>query len=230
MKTLLMAFFAASILTAFSQDTTGRAKVYRNEFGIECTGFLKQFLNLNQQFSYYYYSPEYYLTYRRHFKSGNLRAALAGSFSDQELSVGFSPDSNQYHNTVYSINSRLGWELFDQLSKRWEVYYGLDLRQEYSYVKNDAPYWSGGYANGVETRSQTYGIGPLLGLRFKLTNRFCLSTETGFFINRQQEYSRRYYIPVNSQFPVMPDVVNPRSVKIFSTFVQPLSLFVTFDI
>jgi len=46
--------------------------------------------------------------------------------------------------------------------------------------KNDAPYWNGGYANGYMTKSQIYGIAPLLGFRFLLNKRLSISTETSF--------------------------------------------------
>lgn len=230
MKNLILTIIlATTVLTTFGQDST-KTKVYHNEFGIDATAFLKQFLNFNSGQYPDYYNATYYLTYRRHFKYGNIRFGIGGGFSDYDIPAAFDGDVNKYHYNSYSLNSRIGWEFFNELSKRWQVFYGLDFRPSLSYTKNDAPYWNGGYANGSETKSQTYGIAPLLGFRFKLTNRLSISTETSFSINWQQSESRRYYIPVTSQYPPLPDVVTPKTKKLFSSFAQPLSLLLTFDI
>jgi hypothetical protein len=229
-KIFLTVVMTSLILTSFSQDTTKRDKVHRNEFGIDATGFIKQLLNFNQNEYYYYYYPNYYLTYRRHFKCGNIRFALGGDFSDHDIPAAFTGDSNKYHYTSYSYDCRIGWEFFNELSKRWQVFYGLDFRPSKSYTKNDVPYWNGGYANGTETKSQIYGIAPLLGFRFKLSNRLSIMTETSFSVNIQKEYSRKYYIPVTNMYPPIPDDITPKSIKYYSNFMQPLSLFITFNI
>lgn len=231
MKKLFLAIiFATSILTTFAQDTTKLEKVYHNEFGIDATGFLKQFFNFNQgQFSEYY-SAIYYLTYRRHFKCGNIRFAIGGDFANNDFSSSISTDSNKYHNNSYLLNSRIGWEFFNNLSHRWQVFYGIDFKPSVGYIKNDAPYWSGGYANGYEAKSRIYGIAPLLGFRFKLNNRLSFSTETSFSVNWQQDEKKYYYIPISNQYPPLPDEVLPKTIKIISSYFQPLTLFLTFEI
>ncbi|OFX36850.1 MAG: hypothetical protein A2X08_14550 [Bacteroidetes bacterium GWA2_32_17] len=229
-KTIFTFFLSIGILTVLAQDTTMKSKVYRNEFGIDATGFVKQFLNVNQSEFSNYYSPTYYLTYRRHFKCGNLRFAIGGAIESQDLAPAFTGDSNKYHRNSYSIDTRLGWEFSNDLSKRWQVFYGLDFRPSYSYSKNDAPYWNGGYANGSESKSQIYAVAPLLGFRIKINNRLSLSTETSLSFNFSQSSSRRYYIPVTSQYPPIPDVVTPKTKSFYSSFSQPVFIILTFDI
>ena len=219
------------VLTISAQDSTKKSKIYRNEFGVDATGFIKQFLNFNQgQFGGNYYMPTYYLTYRRHFKCGNIRFAIGGDFTNEDLQPAFEQDSNKYHRSSYSFDARIGWEFFSNLGKRWQVFYGIDFKPTYSYYKNDAPYWNGGYANGTESKTEIYGIAPLLGFRFKLNDRISLTTETSYSINFATSSGRRYYIPVTSQYPPIPDEVSPKTKKMYSNFSQPVSLVLTFNI
>lgn len=227
-KNLLTILFTTGILVCLSQDTTKVSKVYGNEFGIDATGFVKQFLSFNQQAGNPAYSPYYFLTYRRHFKSLNIRSAAGGSYAANEIAPFFSVDSNSYNYFSYSVIARIGCEFFTDLSKRWEVFYGLDLRPGFFYTKNDASDWDNGYANGIETKTQVYGIAPLLGFRFRLIDRLSISTETSFSINLQNELNRHYFTPVASQYPALEDVVNPGQ-KLFTGFEQPLSVFLTFN-
>jgi len=233
MKKYILIILASAIATVVSAQVTKSdtaKKVYKNEFGIDATGFIKQFLNFNSSTFQDYYSPTYYLTYRRYLKCGNIRFAIGGSFADYDLTPAFIGDSNKYHYNSYSLDTRIGWEFQTVLSKHWQVFYGLDFRQSIGYTKNDAPYWNGGYANGYMTKSQIYGIAPLLGFRFLLNKRLSISTETSFSINQQQEFTRKYYIPVTNQYPPLPSNVTPKTKKIISGFSQPISLFLTFNI
>lgn len=226
---ILTIILTTTSIAIFSQDSI-RTKKFHNEFGIDATAFIKQFLNFdNGQFSDQH-SSTYYLTYRRHFNCGNIRFAIGGSYSDNDISPAFQVDSNKYHYNSYSVSSRIGWEFFSNLSKRWQTFYGVDFRQSISYIKNDAPYWNGGYANGYESKSSNYSITPLLGFRFRLNNRLSLSTEASFSFNFQQSSNRKYFIPVAGQYPQLQDIVSPDTKKIATSFSQPISLFLTFDI
>ena len=228
-KLFLTIILTSTILTTFGQDST-KTKGYNNEFGIDATAFIKQFFNLNSAQYPDNYSATYYLTYRRHFKCGNIRFAIGGSYADYDLSSGWQADSNKYHYNSYSISSRIGWEFFSNLSKRWQTFYGLDFRPTIAYTKNDAPYWNGGYANGYESKSQIYSIAPLLGFRFRLNDRLSISTETSFSINWQVDNNRKYFIPMKSTDPPLPDIVSPKTKKLVTGFSQPISLILTFDI
>jgi len=226
-KLTLTLFLALSIAISFSQDST-YTKVYHNEFGMDGTSFVKQFLNFNSGEYSSYYLPVYYLTYRRKFKFGNIRSAIGGSYSDYDRNPAFEDDNNKYHYNSYSLSSRIGWEFYSNLNTRWQVYYGLDFKYMISYTKNDTPYWNGGYANGIESKTNIYAIAPLLGFRLMLNKRLSLSTETSFSLNWQDDYVRKYFIPVTDQYPSLPDEISPKTKKVLTSFSQPVSLFVTF--
>jgi hypothetical protein len=216
------------MIPGFAQSEEEPAKQYKNEFGVDATAFVKEFLNFNQQYSSN--SPIYYLTYRRHFKPGNLRFAIGGDYASQEIPPSFDEDSNIYHNHYSSLDFRIGWEWYNNLSKRWQVYYGIDLRPSFVSQKNDAPYFNGGYANGSEFKAVNIGAAPLLGFRFRLTNRLSLLTEAAFSFNYQTTSGKKYYIPVTSQYPALPDEEIPKTKRVFTSFSQPVSLTIAFDI
>jgi hypothetical protein len=231
MKTIFLSFIiGTTIFTSIAQDTTKSKKIYHNEFGVDATGFVKQFLNFSQSQYPVFYTPNYYLTYRRYLKRGNIRFAIGGAFSNQVIPAGSTQDPNKYQNKSYSFDARIGWEFYTDLSKSWQVFYGIDFRPSYSYSKNDAPYWNGGYANGAEDKTQVYGVAPLLGFRFKLTSRLSLSTEASFSVNLESYSGKRYYIPETSQYPPVPDVIIPQRQKTYTNFSQPVSLILTFTI
>jgi hypothetical protein len=214
---------------SYSQDISP-AKVYKNELGVDVTGFIKNILpSSNGQFVEYYV-PTYYITYRRHFKPGNIRSAIGGSYLSNDISPAFALDSNSYHNLGYSLDFRLGWEFISELSKRWQLYYGLDFRPTLLYSKNDAPYWNGGYANGREFSSRILGFAPILGFRWRLNHRISLTTETSLALNFEQRKNRNYFIPVTSQYPSLPDIEDPVEKKIYTSFSQPLSIIFTIDL
>lgn len=230
MKTIflwILILFPVSILSA--QDSLQAKKTYKNELGLDITGFIRQFVANNQSLPQYYV-PVYYLTYRRHFKFGSIRFAGGGEFSDEEISPGFASDSNEYSKSTASYDLRIGWEFPMVLSPHWQAFYGLDFRPSRGRYRNDAPYWNGGYANGTETKYEIYAATPILGIRYKPTRRISLTTEAGLSIIWENRYSRKYYIPVNSQYPPLPDVVNPNNKRVYSSFTQPLSVVFTFDL
>lgn len=229
-KHLLTFLLASSTLIAFSQEKTESTKVYRNEFGIDATNFIKQFFDFNNSQPTYFYSPSYYLTYRRHLKKGNIRFAIGGMFSHQNRIPGNDQDSNKYEYNASAIDFRIGWESSSELSKHWQVYYGIDFRPSFGHSKDDAQYWGGGYANGIEQKSEVYRIAPLLGFRLKLNNRLSLSTEASFSINWVNTSSRQFFTPTGSQYAPKPDVKIPNNKVMNSSFYEPLAIIITFDI
>lgn len=223
---LCIGVFATSLV---GQDAP---KEYRNEFGLDGTGFIRSFLSFNEESAIYgNYEPIYYLSYRRKFKPGNIRFAIGGAYEQMDLpGSGSQSDSLMFVRNSYSIDFRIGWEFTNELSSRWQVYYGLDFRTSFSHSYNEARYYSGGYANGTESDNQILGIAPLLGFRFRITDRISLLTEANFSLNWAKTENRDFFTPVNSTYPELPDEVDPTTNSVYTSFRQPLSIFFVFDI
>jgi hypothetical protein len=236
MKKVILYFAFVSVLNvSFSQVKTDSVKVYHNELGVDVTGFFRRFFPVVQTEYYgqYYYieAPIYYLTYRRHFKCGNIRAGIGGDFSRRDVKNYYNTDDTKnYVSLNQSISTRLGWEFTNELSKRWQVYYGLDLKYSRQYYNSNGYTFSIDYTSSYENNTQSYGISPLLGFRFKLTSRLSLTTEACFSVNFDNFTTKRTYTPTSSLYPYKNDDVTPRTNSIYSSFTQPLSIILTFDL
>jgi len=225
-KPTLIIAMCIMVLYGFAQDTT---RHYRNEFGLDATGFLKQFLNFdnNQQLTTTY-TPTYYLTYRRHFSGVNLRIAVGGSFMNNQLAPPYPSDSTKYFDQGYSLYASIGFEFYSNLTKKWQVYYGLDFRTSIIYSKDDYQFQNNFYVQGEEAKSEIFGIAPFLGIRFKLTKRLSILTEASYSVNWEQDNSGNFYTALAGATPPAPPNTNQKLIKMYSSFYQPLSVFIDF--
>lgn len=223
---ILLSSFLLLVQYSFSQtDTTNR---YKNEFGIDITGTIRFFTKF-QNTSDYNYTPNYFLTYRRYFEPGNIRFAIGGSASNQEQPSPFG-DSAVYRLISNSMDTRLGWEFKSELSKRWQVFYGLDFRFSFGNTKNEAAFFNGGYAYGFETHFTNFGFSPVLGFRFNINDRISLLTEANFSVNFSKYYKNRdFYIPLAGN-PEIPDKTSPDTKSFYTQFAQPIAIYFVFKI
>lgn len=217
--TALMAFAVAGV---YAQDTT-KTKTYKNEFGLDVTGFLRQFQPSNNSSGSNYF-PVYYLTYRRHFGRCNLRAGLGGAYSMQPAN---SPWMRQ---SQVQINARVGWEWTDEISKRWQVFYGIDYRQGFSSNRVTIPPTNSDYITHRDINMVRYGIAPVLGFRFRVNERLSLATEASLNCYVQTLRTKSSFEPVSPQTPSRPNMTSYGNTNIYTSFAQPLSIFFTFDI
>lgn len=208
-------------------DTSSK---HKNEFGLDVTGTIRFFTKF-QNTSDYSYTPTYYLTYRRYFEKGNIRFGIGGGASSQEIPSPFG-DSTIYKDNSSSLDTRIGWEFKSELSKRWQVYYGLDFRFSFGGRKNEAAFFNGGYAYGAESHFRTFGVAPVLGFRFRINDRISLLTEASFSLNASKYYkNRNFYTPlVGSGMPAMPDVTAADTKAIYTQFAQPIAIYFVFNI
>lgn len=228
MKNLLLSLIC---LVLFSESKgQDSARVYKNEFGLDATGFVKQFFYLNGTQFPTEYSPLYYLSYRRKFKKGNIRFAVGGYAEHIPFTSPYTGDTNNYTRDAQSVSARIGWEFFNDISRRWQIFYGADFLNGYDHVQDDAPFWNGGYANGYETKTVIYGIGAMLGVRFRINDRISLLTESSLAFLFSTYDNRKYFLPTNSQYQPLPDITTPRMQRYYTSFAQPVSLYFTFDI
>jgi hypothetical protein len=171
---------------------TDESKVYRHELTIDATSLIKQFVP-NMYYYPIYYGPYYYpyyegdltaatstiLGYRLHLKPVSLRVGVG--VSSRNDNHAYSDTSNDL-NRSQQMTARLGIERHSMLSKKWSLFYGLDLL---------AATRSGEYTRETGSVSDEYldsyshvGASPLLGVRWRATKRLHLHTETSLqFVN-----------------------------------------------
>ncbi len=209
--------------------TAQNSDAFKNELGLDITGFVKFFTDFNSD-NNFDYEPTYYLTYRRLMGKHNFRAGIGGEYDNLEKSSTFDSIS-VYQENDYSFSARIGWEWMSTLSKRWSVFYGGDLRYGYALAKDEAIFFNGGYAQGTEQSANVFGLAPVLGIRFNINDRISLITEATFSFNYGIGKNKQTFIPTpDLAMPEIPDVVAPTTRSVFTTFSQPLALYFVFNI
>ena len=225
-KSTFVLFFIllSSLAKAQADEAPGE---FKNEFGVDITGAIRFFTQF-QSSGDYNYSPQYYLTYRRLMKPGNIRFGIGGDYDNFE-SPGAVGDPATYSYNFRSLDLRLGWEFKSSLTPKWEVFYGLDVRTSYTRLNDEALFFNAGYAVGADAKSNIIGLAPLLGFRFKINDRMSLLTEVSLSINSMKQDVKNTYIPL-AGFGEKEDEVAPTTNSVFMSFSQPVSIFLVFNI
>lgn len=225
--------FFLSFTDAFSQKLETELDWDQNrhhEIGVDATGFIKQFTNLNGDFFSANFIPIYQFTYRYKTRFGNLRFAIGGNYSEQEFQNLFIGDSTIRKRMNNFISGRIGWEFKNEISKRWQVFYGVDFRPSFSYAREDALQYNFDYVIGQESKSKIMGFAPLLGFRFRLLPRLSLMTEASFVMNFQTTSNRLYYAPRYDEFPAKEDVKMDDLKSVYGSFNAPINVIIAFDL
>ncbi len=218
--------------TASSARSDTLLHVHHHEAGVDVTAFLRQFLSWgvpNGDNTNYLLSP-WVLSYRYHLKHWNLRFGVGGMISDVEQpDYSYSNPTETTRRKQTELDLRVGAERYQELSKRWQVFYGLDFRPSWQYSQNDYHYSNGGYRYGSDSRQQDLAFAPLLGLRYHITKRFSLHTETSFAFMRSDSELHSYTVPIVDGYPPLPDT-RQRTGSFRTVFQTPLSVIATFDL
>jgi hypothetical protein len=178
-----------TLLTVFGQKTPNptiqRFYPYKNEIGINFTNVLGNVLSLNPNNA----NSPYGFTYRRHGKKMTFRSAFNINISSSEDSDFL---SGSFINKTISdqiTQARVGLEKHIVLSPKFLFSYGIDFLA--SYIVNNSSVSSfdsfGGSTTFTNDKNTVgFGIGPMLRLEYKISDRIFISSETslyGFYSN-----------------------------------------------
>jgi hypothetical protein len=226
-KTVIVFAFLIGIVThSPCQDTLKASppKLRINEVGLDITPFIKFYANFSGN-SGDVYRPVYYLTYRHYFKKLNIRAAAGGNYLSEETPSSYDiNEGKMYLRDEKTLEFRIGVESFQTLGKRWQLFYGIDVRSiQYQYY-NEAAFFNAGYAHGQEYTIDGTGMAPLLGIRFRFNDRISLLTESSWMIEYSVNKFDRFYAPIDPSLPPL-ESEKQQSHKIIRTvFTHPVSL------
>jgi hypothetical protein len=176
MKNLLLLALLLLTVNSFAQNEDS-SKVRRNEIGLDITSLIGRTAILSV-YGYYPtdYEPTYYAYYRRNFDKIRLRAAAGGDLSSIDL--------EQNNKKKLSLDYKIGAEFFSPISKRFELYYGLDLvggkkENSYNYEYYDE------YLYDVQLKTDYIGAAPFLGIRFQITDRMNMRVEMAMVVRQE---------------------------------------------
>lgn len=148
----------------------------RHELAFNASQFISNYLNFN---GFAQTNNNYLLTYKYDLGPMRLRTGLNA----------FAQNSNRTDNwgndfSSHNINFRIGVEKQKEISRKFSAFYGVDIVSMWSGSKqtqDNIELFDGNEVVEV-SRSQlntgeSYGIAPVVGLQFKMTNRLSLYTE-----------------------------------------------------
>lgn len=178
--TLLLLLIAGRSL--YSQEPNAATEDfyrYKNELGINFTNVLGNVLSLNPNNA----SSPYGITYRRHNGRKSFRSGLNFSFI-KGAKDDFSSGSLTRNLGESSTQLRVGVEYHLPLSRRFQFSWGVDVLGSYNDEKSEIVDFTIG---GSTFKSHNWlaggGLGPVLRLEAKLSERMFLSTESTFYAN-----------------------------------------------
>lgn len=229
-KFKIVLFFLIAGITVSAQDSLRTTKK-RNEIGVDLTSFLKYYINFGQETNSVLKNSPFYVQYRFHLRStNNFRAGIGGGYNEIKTESTYTVGPANYKNKQQALNFRLGFEHYENISPKFQVFYGLDVLSGNSLQKNDAQYFNGGYANGYEIKTMSYSIAPVLGIRLKLNKRLSIFTESSFQIGINETSEKRFYIPLGNTYPPLPDSPKTITKSISTSFIFPLFIVLAIDI
>jgi hypothetical protein len=188
-----------------------------HQIGINGTQFVKQFIAQNN--SSLVENNPYLLTYRYHMSKFNLRGGLGGdySFINEDNSV----SQFKQETTNKAIAIRVGADITKEITKRWVIYYGLDIfHTQQSRITKTFPS-SGQFVQKtiITQENRATGLGGVLTLEFRINERITLFTEA----NLNWSLGSASDKVENPDFPDSSTSITSKSGKV--SYITPLSLF-----
>lgn len=184
-KILKISFLTACFISCTSsvnaqqKDSIFHSDFYRNAVALDMFYFLNIFRPnfLPGHSSQMAFAIERHLTREKLFRLGS-----AISFNQYNV---HSPSKPVLHNKNSSFLLQLGLEEEKEITPRWVFFYGLDILYKYEFGETEQGDTTLGITTN-ESKAVSYGIAPVMGVKFEITPRIFISTETDFelWINR----------------------------------------------
>lgn len=180
MKILYISILMISATLTFGQKKTEPFYTFKNQIGINFTNVLGNVLSLNPNNA----NSPYGLTYRRLFATSSLRTAVNGSYTTTSTNEIIGNNFNKKKLSISEFNGRLGYEKHLKLNSRMMMTYGADVLIGYKKEQSDVH-------SSIDLRDTKFfiskmntfnvGLGPVLRLEFKISDRLHLSTESTLY-------------------------------------------------
>lgn len=170
-KTLLILLFLP--VGIFAQEAAPSERTFI--LGLNATDFVKSFLSFNE--TQPFGTNPYDFTMRR-VNANNVASRIGVGVRFSMANQEDDQDDDEFKFTSYGINLGIGQEKRIPLSKRWLFYVGGDLVLRYSNAVNESIFEDGSQTN--TENEMGFGLAPVVGIQFNLSERVSLSTE-GFF-------------------------------------------------
>ena len=188
MKKVLFAavvVFTATASFAQSGDDTMKHKRYIQQAGVQINELFRQIFNFNGNAAAANTNP-YLFTYSINSARSGLGLRIGVGYNYQSLT---NDDGISRRSTdLNDLQARLGVEKLFTLSRKWSAGAGIDgvLNHNDDYTKNIIRGFDT-VTTVTKTKITSYGGGGMLWLRYHVTNRVLIGTETSFYYSIGQQ-------------------------------------------
>jgi hypothetical protein len=196
-------------------------KQYTHEISVESGAILSQLFRLfglvrdTQRFP----TSPYWLAYKWLYKEGRaIRAGVGADFKTFKDRLGNFADNKK--TTIWSFDTRLGYEFQKRLAERWVWSYGMD--GYYGQFKDKTVIDSGFDVNTDVVSGTSFGFGILMGIRYDFNSRVSLGSEMSLSTLRTNSTEKRFFT-ANPQFNETKLVSNETK----SRFLGPSNLYLS---
>jgi len=170
--TALLIFFA-TFVHAQKTDSIPHSHFYKNAVSLDMFYFLNIFRPnfLPGPTSQMAFDIERHLT-----PENIIRFGSAVIYNEYAVNI---PSQPVLHNKNSSFLFLLGMEKEKEIASRWIFFYGIDVLYKNEFTRTN----QGDTTIGITTdqsKAESYGISPVMGVKFELSPRIFISTETDF--------------------------------------------------
>lgn len=178
MTAALTACFATTTIHAQEEPAAPKVKIFEHQVGVQANELIRQVFNFNNNSNAL--NNPYLLTYSLNWKKPGVGIRLGvgpdfRSFKDDDGVV-------QQDNNINVMNLRFGLEKTFVLSDRWSAGVGVDAIyfNDVSYTKTFTRSFDS-TATDISSSTSTKGGGAMGWLRYHITPRVLIGTETSFY-------------------------------------------------
>lgn len=224
LKLILGLIFLISNTLLFSNDKNG----FKNEFHINSTGFVANYLNFGNNVSS---NNPYLLGYKRIVNNSAYRVGLMGNISNSNSIV--NPQQPRLYINNQSLYFRIGYEWRKNIHNKWSVFYGFDFATDLN--DNKSISYQNVNLNGniflVKNNSSfsnySYGGGPIGGIQWNLTNRLSLMAESRAYFFYTEVQSKNKWEDIPEQLRINGSFADSDNVNYFTrlNLNLPLDIF-----
>ncbi len=178
MMATLTACFANTGAHAQDGPATPKQKIFEHQVGVQANELIRQVFNFNTNNNTL--NNPYLLTYSLNWKKPGIGIRMGigpdfRSFKDDDGIV-------QQENNINILNARFGFEKTFILSDKWSAGAGVDgvYSNDVSYTKTFTRSFDS-TSTDIASRTSTMGGGAMGWLRYHITPRILIGTETSFY-------------------------------------------------
>ncbi|MFK8006143.1 MAG: hypothetical protein AB8H03_07225 [Saprospiraceae bacterium] len=170
LASLICLIFLSVILWGQSEEVEESGKSFQQQIGTDISPLYRNLFKPNLTVNSLLDAP--YIFILKSFRNNRAFRLGIGGEIRKEIS-----DDDDDEILQSSLRVRMGFEKQKQISKRWQINSGIDLKFSTSKFDDNN---NNNFNNNSNHNSKSFGVSPLLGVQFQLAPHLFLQTEASF--------------------------------------------------